>query len=182
MTLLEKLRLGFLARSRREKLLSVAFLVVLTALWLVLFVDRWRRFAPELAQVRSDAEENSRWLAAEPNIASRYQAALEVLRDTSLKGPQAYATIDQISRGSGLGFRMDPPSSNRREQLTFYPINVNITKGDYNQLRKYYQDVLGALPSVKLDEVTIAAPGRAVPGQPVLLDAKFKFVAIEINQ
>jgi len=178
MTLLEKLRLGYLARTRREKLLSVAFLVVLTALWLVLFLDRCGKFAPELARVREQAEENAKWFAGEPGIAARYQAALEILRDTSLKGSQAYATIDRISRESGLAFRMDPPTSNRREQLTFSPINVNITKGDYGQLRKFYQDVMNALPNVKLDEVTIASPDRTG----ALLDAKFKFVAIEINQ
>lgn len=178
MTLLEKLRLAFLARTRREKMLSVAFLVAISALWLVLYIDRWGDFAPELSRIREQAREDANWLALEPGIAVRYQDALESLRSDSINGARAYSTIDQIARASGMDFKAPEPVPNKREQLTFYPINVNITKGDYFQLKKFYQDVVNALPTVKLDEVTIGAPDRTG----AVLSAQFKFVAIEINQ
>lgn len=178
MTPLEKLRLGFLGRSRREKMLAVLFLVVVAALWLILLVGRVRDFAPELESIRFEANNQSRVLADEARIQSRYDTAFARLPKDGLQGKVAYETVDQLVRSSGYNFRLDPPQPERRDQLTFFPINVNIFKADYFKLAELFRTITTRLPTVNLAEVVISVPDR---NNPQLLDARFKFVAIEIN-
>lgn len=175
----EKVRLAFLGRTRREKLLATAFVVVLALLWLVLLVARIRDFAPRLAAIRSEAQIQGSWLARRESIAARYEEAVANLRDRQLDGNEAYATVDRLLRQSGFSsFQIDPPRPDPREQLTFHPINVKINKANYFQLRDLFRQIMTALPNVNLEEVIIAAPDRS--GQ--FVDAQFKFVAIEINE
>ncbi len=152
---------------------------MLAVLWLLLFVGRTRTFAPELQSVRARANDQAIWIANETSIRQRYDQAVADLKaqGKELKGARAYATIDQLVRASNLGFRIDPLTSTRREQLTFYTINATVSKADYTSLRSLFDQIMTALPNVNLDEVTIAAPERNAK----VVDAKFKFVAIEIN-
>ena len=183
MTTAEKLQAGFLARARREKLLAVLFLVVLAAVWLFVLMAQVRTFRPELRAVRAAATDQGRWLGEKVTIQERYDEAYRQLSEIEMPtGNAAYATVDQIVRRFGAAFGrwgIDPPQPVKREQLTFHPINVSIYKGDYNQLSALFREITTALPTVNLDEVTIAVPDK---NNATILDAKFKFVAIEINR
>jgi hypothetical protein len=180
MTLLEKLRLGFLARTRREKLLTLLFLVVIAAMWLMLFVNRVRAFGPELALIKETASQQAEVLDDRERIAAKYAAAFATLSESPDRPPGkvAYETVDQIVRTSGYNFRIDPPLSERRDQLTFFPINVQILKADFFKLAELFKTITSRLPTVNLAELVISVPDKA---NPTLLDARFKFVAIEIN-
>jgi hypothetical protein len=178
MTTAEKLRAGFLERSRREKLLAALFLVVLAAIWLFFLVGQIRTFRPELNTVRVNAREQANWLENKVSIQQRYDEAYRsVSAIETPSGKDALAKVDEIARRYGYPYRIDPPQPVKREQLTFHPINVNVSKADFTKLADMYRDITAALPTVNLDEVTLALPDRN--GQ--LLEAKFKFVAIEIN-
>jgi hypothetical protein len=183
MTLLEKLRLGYLARARREKLLTVLFLVVVAGLWLTLFVDRVQAFGPELTQIKDTAENQNNVLNDRERIETRYASAFATLSGTDRpSGQDAYATIDQIVRSfnqaTGCNISIDRLSSERRDQLTFYPIGFSVFKADFFKLAGLFNDVIARVPTVNLSEVVISVPDKS---NPMLLDARFKFVAIEIN-
>jgi hypothetical protein len=180
MSLLEKLRLGFLARSRREKLLTVLFLVVIAALWLVFFVDRAQAFGPKLAQVNETAANQSTVLDDRERIETKYETAVATLSATDRpSGSFAYQTVDQIVRSSGFSdFNIQPPQPQRRDQLTFHPINVTIRKADFLKLAELFNTITSRLPTVNLAEMVVAANDKS---NPALLDASFKFVAIELN-
>jgi Pilus assembly protein, PilO len=177
----ERLRPLFLARSRREKMLAVLFVTVSAVIWAILWTDRVRRFSPEMAKVRADAREQSNWLDQQTVIQARYDEVLAKLRDSGdNSGRLAHQTVDQIVRKYGFSnFRIDPPQPQRKEGITLHPINVTVFKGEWRQLAALFNEIVTALPSVNLEEVTIGAPDRS---NQKLLDAKFKFVAIEINR
>ena len=183
MTLLEKLRLGFLGRSRREKLLTVLFLVVVAGVWLTLLSNRVRAFGPTLTAIRAEAERQSDVLADEERITSLYETAFASLSQDRPPGKVAYETVDQIVRAAGAeaGFRfaIDPTQPQQRDQLTYYPINVTIYKADFFKLRDLFNTITGRLPTVNLAEVVLSVPDRTNAN---FLDARFKFVAIEINR
>jgi hypothetical protein len=183
MTWFEKIRLGFLTRSRREKLLATLFVVVLAVLWAVLLVGRVRAFGPKLAQAKEEAMFQDGVLDARERIEIDYETAFSRLSDNPDRpsGKIAYETVDQIVRSSGFtNFRLDPPQPERRDQLTFHPINLNVFKADFAKLAELFNAITTRLPTVNLAEVVISAPDRTNPQAP--LDARFKFVAIEINR
>jgi len=157
----------------------VLFVVVLAALWVFWVVDRARSFRAELRTVQSVAEDHANWFALEASIRERYEAALVGLPPNPPTGPQAYAVIDQIVRKHGLAFRFDQPKPTKAENLTLHPITVNVFKAKYKQLEELFTEITTALPTVNLDEVKIAMPDRSNFN---VLDAQFKFVAIEIHR
>ena len=128
------------------------------------------------------AGEQKRTLAGQEQINERYEAAFERLSasaDARPSGKVAYETVDQILRSSSLDFRLDPAQPERRDQLTFHPINVNISRADYGKLAEIFRTITTQLPTVNLAEVVISVADRNNPG---LLQARFRFVAIEINR
>jgi hypothetical protein len=180
MTFLENLRLSFLARARREKVLAVMVVVVLAALWVILFLGRVRTFGPQLAELKRTANDQTIVISGRDVIEADYAAAVATLSDENRpSGKVAYETVDQIVRGSGYNFRIDPPAPERRDQLTFHPINVNIYKSDFFKLADIFRTIKARLPTVNLAEVVISVPDKT---NPQLLDARFKFVAIEFNR
>lgn len=180
MTTVEKLRAGFLLRSRREKMLTTLFLGALAAIWLFFLVGQIRTFRPELATVRANRREQSNWLENKTVIQQRYDEAFRTLSsvETTVSGKDASAKVEEIARHYGYAYRMDPAQPVRREKLTFYPINVSVSKAEFGKLAAMFREITAALPTVNLDEVTIASPDR----NGASLEAKFKFVAIEINR
>jgi hypothetical protein len=55
---------------------------------------------------------------------------------------------------------------------------VNIYKADFFKLAELFKTITTSLPTVNLAELVVSVPDRS---NPLLLDARFKFVAIEIK-
>jgi hypothetical protein len=179
MNALEKIRPWFLGRSRREKLLAVAFLLVLAGLWFYSLAGRMRAFTQEVTMVRRQSSKQADVLNRRAEIDASYAAAVARLKDQELPtGAQAYAKVDEIVRKYPYAFRIDPLQSRTSDNLTYNNINVSLQKADYQQLAKLFGEITAALPTINLDEITLTADRR----NPAQLDARLKFVAIEFNR
>jgi hypothetical protein len=145
---------------------------------LMMFVDRVSAFGPKLTAIKETADIQAGVLADRERIQAKYDAAFATLSTKDRPpGKVAYETIDQIVR-AGYNFRMDQPQTERRDQLTYFPINVNVFKSDFFKLAELFNTITARLPTVNLAELVISVPDKT---NPLLLDARFKFVAIEIN-
>lgn len=179
MNTVAKLRAGFLARSRREKVLAVAFLIVLAVIWLSSLVSRAKSYSAEIRIAKADANDQAQWLDNAETIEARYNEAVSLISDAALPTrSEVLAQIDALVRKYQFTFRIDPPRSQSRDRLTFHSIAVNIDKGDFDQLQSFQAELVSTLPTVNLEQITLAADSR----NPSQLNARLRLVAVEFQK
>ena len=145
MNALESIRPWFLGRTRREKLLAVAFLLVLAGLWFYSLAGRVRAFTQEFTMVRHQSAGQAAVLSRRAEIDARFAAAVARLKDQELPtGAQAYAKVDEIVRKYPYAFRIDPLQAKTSDNLTYNSINVSLQKADYQQLARLFGEITAA--------------------------------------
>ena len=175
----EQLRPVFLARSRREKVLAAIFLIVLVLIWFGTYISRFKEFSLSLGSVRATADSQSQWLDDRVNIEADYEIAISQLSDAALPTrSEVLAQVDALVRKYRFLFRIDPPQSQTRDRLTFHTISLNIEKADYGQLEAFQNELTTSLPTVNLEQITLAADRR----NPAQLDTRLRLVAVELNR
>jgi Tfp pilus assembly protein PilO len=175
------IRPAFLARSRREKFLAVLLLLALAAIWFGSFAGRARAAWGEGRVVAADAAVQNQWLDNAGVIEARFDEALARLEGKSLPSKnEVLAKIQELlqKHGFGTSHTLTPPVSQQRERLTFHTYSLSIQRGGYDQLQAFHQDLAAALPTVTLDQITLAADRR----NPKQIDVRLRLIAIEFNR
>ncbi|MGH8021617.1 MAG: hypothetical protein ACREIA_25705 [Opitutaceae bacterium] len=179
MITLDQLRPGFLARSRREKFLTVLFLVVLAIIWASTFVTRVKAFSLEIGSEQSTANSQAQWLGDRESIEANYEAVIAQLSDAALPSrSEVLAQIDALVRKYQFTFRIEPPQSQVRDRLTFHTIALSIDGADYNRLQAFQNELSALLPTVNLEQITIVADRQP----PFHLNTRLRLVAVEFNK
>jgi hypothetical protein len=173
------LRSLFLARSRREKVLAMAFLVVFALIWASAFLTRVSAFRIQLASVRATADSQAQWIDSTEAIEARYREAVARLSGATLPSrSEVLAQVDALVRKYRFTFRIDPPQTQGRDRFTFHAISIAIDKADYGQLQAFQNELTTSLPTVNLEQITLIADRR----NPAQLDTRIRLVAIEFSQ
>jgi FAD/FMN-containing dehydrogenase len=172
----EKYRPVFLTRSRREKVLFAVFLLAIALVWFGTVSGRLGATLRDGRLARDDVREQQRWFDNREAIEASYQRALASL-DPAQIPPRAevLARIQALSTQYGLNPRIDPPSSQRRDRLTFHTVNVSFDRVDYGKLAEFQRAAAAALPSVNLKTIRVTTASRAGGG----LNARLTYEVIE---
>ncbi len=179
MNLPERFRPVFLARTRREKVLAVAFLAVLAAIWCSSFLTRGRAWSVALGGAREEAKAQDLWIENRAAFEARYEEAIARLDQSALPSrSEVLALVDALVRKYAFTFRIEPPQTQRRDRLDFHTLSLSVDKGDYAKLQSFYDELAASLPTVNVEQITLAADRR----NPALLDARLRLVAVEFNR
>ncbi|BET65386.1 hypothetical protein ASA1KI_03040 [Opitutales bacterium ASA1] len=177
---IQKLRAGFLARARREKILTVLFLVVLVLIWASTYLTRYKAFSLALAAERATAGAQAQWLDDQESIEGDYAAAITRLSDAALPTrSEVQAQIDALlSKHAIARYRIDPPQTQTSDRLVFHTFSVSMERAEYSQLQAFQNELAATLPTVNLEQITLQSE-RSNPAQ---LNTRLRLVAVELNK
>ncbi|MEZ5277722.1 MAG: hypothetical protein R3F07_15180 [Opitutaceae bacterium] len=173
------LRPAFMARSRREKVLAVLFLLVMAAIWFSSFSGRVKAVREESRTLFANKEVQDAWLKDRKTIDSNYQASLSRLNEAKLPTRNEFAgQIDTMLRKYQFGFRVDPPQTKARNTISEHTVTVSIEKANLAPLIEFTREIKEQFPYVGLEQLTLIPDRR----NPALIDARLRLVAIEFNR
>lgn len=164
----------FLARTLRERVLLMAFAVLIVALWAPSVLGRlagWRR---DWASARVNGETQQLWLDRQAEVEARAGRAAQALDPTkTLDAPRVFAELNGMA--SGLTAEVAALRSERSEQFAIHTVQVNIRQADLAAVLKFYEQVTARAPYLGIEHCSITAE-RANPGR---ISAAFRIYSIE---
>lgn len=184
--MIRTLRLFFLSRLLREKLLLVAFVAIGAVIWFSDFGSRglawWRsqKFTSEQLKVQD------RWLRDEPIIQENAQkAAAQLDPAKTLDGTRLFTNVQKLASEAGLrNVRNDglaPQGSTGQFTVNTLTITAQAADADpaknWEAITKFYTTVQQRSPYIAIDQF-ILQPQRANPGQ---LTVVLKVSSVQIH-
>jgi hypothetical protein len=171
------LRRFFLGRLLREKLMLVAFVALGVAMWLSAFSGRANRAWQAHSGLSSDLAEQSQWLANREAIETGAVNAVQNLDpartfdDTRLVGE-----LSALGKEHNLRYTIDTPQTARSGQFAMHTVQINLTRSDWDTLRRFYMALSRRSPYVGIEQFALSAD-RANPAQ---LNAQLRVSSVEI--
>lgn len=175
--MLRTLRIIYLGRPAREKILILALLVLGALLWLINYSGRLSTFLTESNHTGLELKDQSMWLANGPRI--QKQAATEAARldpSRTLDANRLNAELSAIASENDIKFRTADTQDTPGGQFVVHSIQVNITGASWDNLRAFYNKVEARAPYISIESFSIAA-NKANPAQ---LNASLRVSSVEI--
>jgi hypothetical protein len=165
------------ARSLRERLLLLAFLLIGVVWWGSDLVVRTRLLVAAWNSAKGDAEVQRLWLEQEPAVAARTaQVAGRLDAARTLNATQAFATVSQLT--AGLPVELGAQRTDRTDNFSLHSLQVTFRRADMAGLLRFYEGISARAPYLGIDQCTISAD-RSTPG---LVNAVFRVYALEAAQ
>ncbi|MGD1032181.1 MAG: hypothetical protein ABSA05_13685 [Opitutaceae bacterium] len=177
--MMRTLRSLFLARLLREKILLVAFVLVVDILWLSSLAGRAGHFLAEERHTTSALAEQSRWLANRAAVDKAGQLAARAFQpEQTLDSTRLLAAIQDIANNCGLhNFNTAPPEDVPSNGLaTVHTLQFTVNKVDYESLRAFCSALQRRAPYIGVEQMTVVAD----KANPALLGATMKISSVEI--
>jgi hypothetical protein len=156
--MMRTIKVYFLERQVREKLLLVVFVAAITVVWLVSFSGRVRRFWQDAQVVRATLADQDSWLRKSDSIEARSRAAISKLdplktyNDTRLFGEinllanQAFRTKPQVAT--------EPSKKSGQFAINSVTATINATnsEADWQSIRKFYLSLEKLSPYINIEQ------------------------------
>lgn len=158
------LRVIFLGLQLREKLLLVAFVVLIVAVWGSNFNRRAWQFKRTVAATTIDLGIQQRWLDNQATIEAgvkKTAARLDPVR--TLDATSLLATISSLANEAGLSVRSSGESRDETNgQFNVHTREFTIDKAEYGALIKFYLSLQARSPYIGIERFT-QQPDRVNP-------------------
>ncbi len=176
--MIRTLRAYFLGRLLREKLLLVAFAILIALTWFSGWTTRVGRFWREQHSTRMGLKEQTLWLNNKSSIElAATTAASRLDASKTLDGTRLLAEMTAIANETGLKNTMTgDPQQESNGQFAVHTLQFNITKTDWDSLKAFYLAVQQKSPYIGIESFGV----RADPTNPALLNASVKVSSVEI--
>jgi len=151
----------FLSRAFREKVLLLGFILIVTATWLSSATGRTRLFTRQFKNTSSELDGQANWLMNQARIDANAKAAVEHLDPAkTYDGVRLQSEIVSILQRVGItaGYSVDPPVSERASVFTKHSVQVTIRNVAYESLVKFYLEVVKQTPYIGFDQVLVSMP------------------------
>ena len=144
----ERYRPLFLARTRREKVLFAAFLLVIALIWAGTLPGRISQTHQDLSLAGEAIDEQNTLFKLRDQVETKYQTALASL-DPEKFPPrqQVVAQLESMARQAGLNPKIDPSTSAKSDRLTFHTINVSFDRVGFARISEFQRTAAAALAS-----------------------------------
>lgn len=172
------LKIFFLSRLLREKLLLVAFVALGVATWFSSFSKRAARAWREQASVNSELAVQKQWLANQATIeAAAVQAVKNLDPQKTLDDTRLVGELSAMARKFNLkGMTNDTPVTARSGQFAIHTVVITLPRADFDDLKRFYGELTSRSPYMGLEQFSLAAD-RA---NPRAINASFRVSSVEI--
>jgi hypothetical protein len=170
--MIRTLRIFFLTRLLREKLLLVAFMAVAVLIWISGFSTRAGLFWRVQRTTTTELKLQDEWLRNENRIIEAgKQATAQFEASKTLNGNRLFVRVQQLAREAGLGRTttsqgLGAPVTNG--QFSVNTLNFQITQADWEATKKFYLLLSQNAPYIVVDQILIK-PSPANPQQLTLM-------------
>jgi hypothetical protein len=172
------LRILFLGRLLREKLLLIGFILIGLAWWGSAFAQRAGQFWREQRATSARLNSQAIWINNRGTIeenAQRTAASLDPTR--TLNATQLAAAVNRIASDAGLQSNISggQPSTERSGQFSIHSVTYDLRGVDWEKLKQFYQSLQQRAPYIAIDSFTIIA----APANPNQLSVRLRVVSFE---
>lgn len=163
--MIRSLRLYFLTRALREKLLLFAFVAIGLLWWLSAFGDRAGAFWREQRSTGARLSEQNAWIKNQTQIEkSAHDAAAKLDPAKTLNANVLATTLQQLAAETGLknAALSGTPTTVRSGQFAIHSASYVIRNADWVSLYKFYEALQRRAPYIAVDQFNLtAAPNNA---------------------
>ncbi|MSU65464.1 MAG: hypothetical protein EXS38_05025 [Opitutus sp.] len=176
--MLRTLRIFFLGRLLREKLLLLAFVSLGMLWWLSSFTTHAGRFWREQRSTTAALKEQQQWLNNRGSIDAAVQkAAGRLVAANTLDGTRLATEVSSLASASGLrNAGGEPPTKNSNGQFSVHTLNYTIRNADFLALLKFYVALRDRSPYIGIDQFSLTAN----PANPAQLSLSLRVSSVEI--
>lgn len=175
------LRIVFLSRLARERVLIVALLLVMAVLWLYNFSSRVGQFFTEANHTGTELKLQARVLSNRVAI-ERYakDEAAQLDPSKTLDGPRLVATLTGIAGEAGISaYTTSDPQDSEGGQFIIHSILFNMQGVPFAKLQDFYGKVQAHAPYISIESLS-AGNNRANPNADAL-NVNLKVSSVEIK-
>ncbi len=153
--MIRTLRLYFLSRLLREKLMLLGLILIGTLWWLSAFGTRASQFWRTQRSTTVTLEEQQIWL--------KNRATIEVAGQKAMGRLDSAKTLDRIrlvdalnhaAQEAGLrsnNYSSDAPKSETSDQITVHSVEFRVTQADYTMVQQFYLKVQQRAPYIGIE-------------------------------
>jgi hypothetical protein len=176
--MIRTLRAYFFTRHLRERILLVAFVLIVAVLWLSNLAGRLDRFRHDVYQTSLKLDEQKQWLAHRLAIESSARKAASIFDPArTLDGTQLLAAVNAIAHDTGLHTTSSGGSQDvTNGEFAVHTIEFNITKVDWETLQAFYVALQQRTPYIGIEQFQLAAE----TANPNVLNANMKISSVEV--
>lgn len=173
------LRILFLGRPPREKILVLALLVMVAVWWLSGFGSRLSRFVGEVHHTTVELNDQRMWLANRDRIEREARSEASLLNPSrTLDGPRLATELDNMASDHNLTYHGSDSEDTPGGQFVIHSLQFNITAASWENLEAFYAAVESRAPYISVESFSIAA-NKANPSQ---LNASLRVSSVEIRR
>jgi hypothetical protein len=153
----------FLSRLLREKVLLVALIVGVAAMWLSAVGKRAGKFWREAKNTSYELKTQEVALGNKDEIEARSHAAIAQLEPSRTYDPvRLQSEISTIANAAGLGSKasISGSPSKKAGQFAVHTVLVQIRNADYAELTKFYTELQKRSPYIGIVQFDVTASGN----------------------
>jgi hypothetical protein len=178
--MIRAIRVFFLARFVREKLLLAGFAVLAAAIWLSNLAGRTSRFLREVHATTSSLNEQALWMSNKANIEAQAQAAaarLDAAR--TLDATRLLAEVAAIADETGI---KNPTTGDSQDQsngqFSVHTLRVSVARSDWESIKNFYLGLQKRSPYIGIEQFSLQSD-RA---NATFLNASVRISSVEISK
>lgn len=168
-----------LRRTPRERMLILFFLLAAAVVWLTSVGNRFQGKWRETRVTAADLAAQNLWLERRVAIEERAREAagsLDAAR--TLDATRLAGEVSAIAGRLGLSVTVEPPHTERTDQLAYHTVQVGFRRATLADLVKYYRELERRAPYLALEKCQLAA-GSTNPAE---IDATFSIFSVEAER
>jgi hypothetical protein len=165
----------FLNFRRLEKILFVAFMLFVAALWFSSLAGRVGRFAHDFHATTETLRDQRDTLAMRADVEAAAKRAIAQLDPAStLDSTRLQGELNTLA--TGLSNTIDPRPSERSDQFAIHSVQLSIRRADFVALERFYLDLSKRSPYINIEQCSINADNA----NPTQLNVTMQISSVEI--
>ena len=156
--MIRTIRIYFLGRLLREKILLFGFALLGVLLWLSSFGGRSGRFMREQRSTTVALKEQAQWLANRATIDTAVQQAAGRLDPAkTLDGTRLATEVSNAAAAAGVRNNAagEPATFTTNGQFSVHTMNYSVRNADFLALEKFYVSLRDRAPYIGIDQFTL---------------------------
>lgn len=153
------LRVFFMSRLFREKVLLVAFALMIAAIWFSSAAGRLSRWAREYKITSRQLSEQKGLLAQQAAIEAAAKSAVEHFEPSkTFDAMRLQSEVDALARRSGLAnYSAENVQTDRTNQFSMNSMRLEIRNAEYPALVRFYLELAKQAPYIGIEQFRITA-------------------------